>query len=96
MVTPFPTVNPKLQVLEILAEFAEVAIERPQLQEALGKLLTVENYEIIADSNSVYHRAVWHRVLRFIAYRQDQLGPEVISRIKLRFQRIKGKNNVES
>lgn len=97
MVTEFPTQNPKLQVLEILAQFLESYSQDDEFRSSLEKLLTVENYEIIADANSIYHRAVWSRILRFIAYQQDQLGPEVISRIRLRFQKIdRSKQHVKS
>lgn len=88
MVTSFPTQNPKLQILEILAQFLESYKQDDEFKNSLESLLSFENYQIIADPNSVYHRAVWSRILRFIAYQQNQLGPEVISRIRLRFQKI--------
>lgn len=97
MVTEFPTQNPKLQVLEILAQFLESYPQDDEFKSSLEKLLTVENYEIIADANSIYHRAVWNRTLRLIAYQQVQLGPEIISKIRLRFQKIdRSKQHVKS
>lgn len=88
MVTEFPTQNPKLQILEILAQFLESYSQDDEFKSSLEQLLTIENYKAIADVNSIYHRAVWTRVLRFIAYQQVRFGPEVISKIRLRFQKI--------
>lgn len=97
MVTAFPTQNPKLQILEILAQFLESYESEGEFKNALESLVTIETYEILADANSMYHRAVWSRTLRFIAYQQKQLGPEVISKIRLRFQKIdRSKQHVKS
>lgn len=95
MVTQFPTVNPKLQVLEILASVAKDTDDLA-LQNAIESILNDDNVQVIADTNSIYHKAVWHRVVRFIAYRQNQLGPAIISKIKLRLKSIREGTNVKS
>lgn len=95
-VCKFPTTNPKLLVMEELAKVAEDPTTDPEFSDKITRYLTVERYEAVGDPNSIYHRALWHTVLRFVAWNQHELPVATMARIRQHISKIRKPNVQES
>jgi hypothetical protein len=95
-VSKFPTTNPKLLVMEELAKVAEDPSTDLELSERITSYLTVERYEAVGDPNSMFHRAMWNTVLRFVAWNQHKLPVATMARIRGHISKIRKPNVQES